>query len=314
MTQDGKFEWRERLGTLGGTIGLGLNILSLERTVNYDNLATQLYLYGEGLSMDTRPVAVKTNNTDVYGTITKRVFANNVRDAATLDTIATNLIAVISEPEVSYRIPAVDLYALGAGPYIPIGSSLNVVDADLEIDTTQTVVAISRQLDVPDEVTYELANAAAQRKESIEDLLSKLIKRVDVQEARDFTQDINRAIRAANITGVSRTNPVSTPLEADMDTGDGLVYYVDDVGTTIHVPRYEPAVGDEVEGDQRIDESGNLEHYDGAAWQTGALIGDIPEAGTGVLAVGAANSDGTGTDYALVNHVHAGLWVEYTGS
>jgi len=352
VTQDGKFEWRERLGTDGGTIGLGLNILSLARTVNYDNLATKLYVYGGGLSMATRPVAVKTNNVATYGTITKRVFVNDVRDAATLDAIATNLIAVVSEPEVSYRIPAVDLYALGSGPYISIGSALEVVDADLEIDTTQTVVSISRTLDVPDDVTYELANPAAQRKETIEDLLSKLIKRVDVQESRDFTQDINRAIRAANITGVSRTNPVATPLEADMDTSDGLVYYIDDAGETVHVPRYEPAEGDEVEGDLRINQADRIEHWDGDEWQTDALLSDvatvagtIPEAGTGVLAVGAANSDGTGTDYALVNHVHsgaqpgtgivavgtanangssaayarvdhvhAGLWVEYTGA
>jgi len=295
VTPSRQFVWKERLGSAKAIdIKLGYNLRSLKRQCNQDEMATRLYVYGEGLGYGQRPVAMREANVATYGLIIKRITVEGA-DSGTVGAYADELILVTSVPPLEYSVSAADLYSLGLGQPITLGCLANIEDADLGIITQQTVIGITRRLDNPLDATFEFAR----RHKDMRSVIETLGRRIGAQETRDHTRNVNAALVSGSITGV---------------------------------PRIDPAV--EREGDLLVNAESRIEHYDGANWQVGALLSDvtdaittaedytddeigeivIPVAGTGVLAVGAANSSGSSANFARVDHVHAGLWVEYTGA
>lgn len=260
VTPAREFVWLERFGSSGPVeIKLGYNLRSLRRRCNNDEMATRLHVYGAGLSHDVRPTTYREANIATYGLIVKRVIVEEA-DSDTINEFADALIAVTSVPALEYEVSAADLYSIGLARPITLGCAATIEDTDLGITTQQDVIGITRRLDNPLDCTIEFAR----KRRDMRSVIESLSRRIAAQETRDHTENINAAVTAGHITGVPRLSYSAARL-GDVTIGTRFGYHD---GTRFQsMPRYDPAAGSEEEGDLLVNASGNLEHWDGAAWR-----------------------------------------------
>jgi hypothetical protein len=238
ILHNGSFYWKDSLSDAEIDIELGYNLRSLSRTVNDQNLATRLYVFGASGAGNRRvrlsdlagvSVDYVEANTGTYGVVSKTIILEDVTDPKTLKLYADALLPLTSEPELSYDIDAIDVSAigLGAAPKLYIGARANIRDTDLQIDATEIVTGISRRLDNEVEVSYSFARNPI----DIESLIRSLANRVKKQE----TRDIGAIVRTQIADGGSlapRVNAASDATHRDGDlrtTDDGLQYSKDGI-------------------------------------------------------------------------------------
>lgn len=326
VTPANSLVWLPSLGGDGGAVSVGYNLRSLERHCDTSEVATVLTVYGQGLSADSRLQATATANTGTYGVIPRQVWVDTATTQADLNAYAAALVSVLSVPVVDYSVSAADLYSVGMGGHITLGSTVNVTDTDLGIATQQTIVGITRKLDNVLDVTVQFAK----HKRDMPAIIKALQDRISRLERRDDSARIAQAIRDGRLPIVRDGAHIDgAPRQTDLRVADRLQYHDgqdwrtlpvhdpdspqpgdsrinDTTGELEHydganwedTPTHEP-LGDPRPGDSRInDTTGELEHYNGSAW-----IGPGDE----TEPIGLENDAGTLDNYARADHVHLGV-------
>ena len=295
VTPSRRFVWMESLGSLKPVdVKLGHNLRSLTRRNLTTDLCTRLYVYGGGFGQSHRIVAMRERNIATYGVIVRHVVVDEITDQDTLDEYADAMIEVLGEPAYEYMIDAVDLSSLGLSSPITIGAQVNVADAGLGVNTTQTAVSIRRNLDAPLDVTFTFSKSVR----DLAALLRALTARIERIERRDIAAELSRLLRSGWFSGLPRLG-FDDPRVGDLQVAGRLQYF--DGQNWESMPRHDPQDGPQV-GDTRLDENNNLQHWDGTQW-LGAAI-----AGTQIQTLGYANQAGTSSSgYARADHVHMGV-------
>ena len=233
VTNSGRFAWIPALGGTGA-ITLGVNLLTVDRTVDDSNLCTRLYIYGSGASRESRvklsdlsggTVDYVEANTASYGIIPQSVVLSGIKDAATLKTVADAYIAIMSEPYLSYSATAADLEALGVGVSPTIGSNVAIDDSELGISTTESVLAIDHDLSDPSVVKYTFAKYSYDLADVIDNLASQLA----AEQTRDIAAELSSELSGAGESG-NYDSPFASGLSDAWgdETGDSVDVKLED--------------------------------------------------------------------------------------
>ena len=194
VTNSGRFAWLPSLGG-SGAINLGVNLLSVSRSVDDSNLCTRLYAYGAGASRESRVKLSDLSGVDVdyvengvasFGVIPQSFTSTNIKDAATLKTVADSYITIMSSPYLSYTATAADLEALNLGKSPTIGSAITITDSDLNIATEEKCLSIERDLSDPTAVAYTFAKYTR----DLSDIIEEQQQQIAAAEARDIAGEL----------------------------------------------------------------------------------------------------------------------------
>jgi len=155
----------------GQQIRYGKNLLGIEREVDYTGLFNKIYAYGYDATAGTR-IKLSDVQTNDYvedavsqaawsGTYTTAILNFGITNAGTLLQWANEFLSEHSDPVISYRIDTIDLSAHSGFDFeaLQLGSAVTVIDEDLGIDVSATVVSLNHpDLLNPQQMVVELAN------------------------------------------------------------------------------------------------------------------------------------------------------------
>ena len=172
VNNDRELDWFTTIGEdKGQQIRYGKNLVGISREIDYTKLFNRIYVYGrdaDGNRIKLSDIQDEDYIEDVpsqttYKGIYVGVFTNfSITGAAALLTWAQELLAQYKDPPTTYAVDAVDLsiqqqFAFEA---LQLGSQVTVIDEDLNIEISTTVVRIFKpDLLNPMKMQIELANA-----------------------------------------------------------------------------------------------------------------------------------------------------------
>lgn len=212
VTPHRRFNWREYYVPYGVTyyayplirFERGKNLRGITCHRDYRNLVTRLYAYGHGTSRSDRLNLLDAGEPQeyirdaaaeaAYG-IVARVYENSsVEDAAHLLAQAQYMLDLHKAPEITYSINLVDLskdknYKRDF-EHVDLGVRVLVIDDVLGIQTQQVVTKLVRNLDLPFNLSVQLASISRTRggRRSIADTIKWLVDKVDDFALSDDTQ------------------------------------------------------------------------------------------------------------------------------
>jgi phage minor structural protein len=170
---DRALQWKTTIGEdKGQQIRYRKNLKGITREMDYTAMANRLYAYGAGES-DAR---IKLSDADGHavdyvenaakqaewgGIYIKVIVDKSITHPDTLLAWANLKLAELEDPRITYRVDTVDLSASDEGfsfEALQIGSTVNIIDEDLDIDISAQVVRITHpDLQHPEQMELEIS-------------------------------------------------------------------------------------------------------------------------------------------------------------
>lgn len=169
-------QWAKSIGAdTGQQIRYGKNLTGISRSIDYTKLCNRLYAYGVGEGSEAR---IKLSDADGHavdyvedgasqatwdGIYIKVIVDKSITHPNTLKAWADLRLADVKDPPTTYTINTLDLYEYDREKFafdqILLGSTVQVIDEDLGIDVSTTVVSIEHpDLLDPMNMTIQLSN------------------------------------------------------------------------------------------------------------------------------------------------------------
>jgi len=215
------------------------------------------------------------------GIVSRRFNDNAVHYPATLIAMATRKLAELSGAVITYSASLIDLSEAGSGLAaifynLTLGAGIHIVDEVLGIDTTETLIGISKNLLAPIDTSIELQN----RELRITDIIAELVERADE---------------------VANTDPIERlPADAiDLPNGETLadILYTD----TDDIDCDDVRIGDEVTlGDITDGDTGRV-YLDDVQSDDGESIGTWEQGETGQIDSAKINHQGAEGDIVTLD-------------
>jgi phage minor structural protein len=193
-----RLNWRRSIGfDLGHQIRLGKNSTLVTRTIDYTDLATRIIAYGFGVEKDVR-LTVTVNDASAqssFGIIVGYFNDKSINDIDMLTEAANAELNRRKTPRTTYDIGVIDLsqgnstldYSFEATA-LTLGTRLNLIGGQSDVDIYTRVQEITRNLDNPLDVKVSVSNPDAgtsawggneprqSTTESLEDFIVELFK------------------------------------------------------------------------------------------------------------------------------------------
>ena len=209
-----RLNWTVQQGdSKGQQIRLGKNMMSMTVDEDFEQIATRLTAYGEGVTPGTKlPLAGSgyvEANTGTYGTIPDFYSDQSIGDVDLLTKVATEEIARRSVPKKQFDLGVIDLtHAGGDIDYsfekLRVGSKITVINEDLGEEIETRILTIDRSIDsplqyglgygasmpgTPGQVSIQVSDPDAgdgpTRKDDFIDAVAELFDKLDTQELED---------------------------------------------------------------------------------------------------------------------------------
>lgn len=191
-----RFHWQTNIGRDSGQqFRREKNMLGISEQVDYKNMATRVYAYGTGSNRTNRlnltdagegQEYVKDASAEsTYGIVARAFVDNTIEVPAQLLAKANYVLGLYKDPQYRYRIKLLDLAKdkryKRSFEHVEIGSRVWLIDEQLGIETNQTVVKLTRNLDTTLLLDLELANTTKRAS----DFIAELAKRAVESEFKD---------------------------------------------------------------------------------------------------------------------------------
>lgn len=221
-----EFRWRATIGETNKRFVMGKNLLGVRKSIDDEDLITELHMYGEGQDGQTRPSYIVQKNVDLYGLVPFVKVDRRIRKQETLVARGNAIIEQFCNPRVTIEIDALDLAKADVMTYFElgdyyVGGKYRVEDPGQGISEELTVIGIRYDLSNP--VAVQLKSAT--RNQSLADVLN------DAQGNIPASTNVNEGNNWENISriynGTERTEPIEDRYR-DLEYRDGDLGYFDD--------------------------------------------------------------------------------------
>ncbi len=244
-----QLNWRTSVGEdKGQQIRYGKNLTGIERYIDYSKLYNRIYAYGEGegdariklrdADGQTEDYVEDTDSQTEWDGVFTNVFVDrSITHPDTLLAWANQLIAEYKDPPITYQVDSIDLSQDVAFEALQLGSTVTVIDEDLGIDVSVSVVRIEHpDLLQPHRMVLELST----RTRDIADTLTEVYDTQQLEQHIatkigagqvwingetffvDWLTDTQTAIVGDHIrTGVLESNNWGTSAGSQFDLDDG---------------------------------------------------------------------------------------------
>jgi len=210
VDNDRKLQWASSLGEdKGQQIRYRKNLKGIERDIDYSSLINKLYCYGEGEGTARIKLSDASGQTEDYvedvtsqgappngwgGIYVGVMVDRSITHPDTLLAWANLKLADVKNPVITYRVDTVDLSESTETDFsfesLQLGSTIKVIDEDLEIDVSVAVVKIEHpDLLHPEQMTLELSTR-------VKDITDTLL---EVYDRQQFDQHIATEIGAGQV-------------------------------------------------------------------------------------------------------------------
>ncbi len=185
---ENRLNWSLRVGPQQLRMELGKELKGIEYALDYTDLVTRVYLYGQGQDTETPlsltdagwPTPYMSRNVGRYGVVALRKQDNRIKYPETLINVARRILEDFAEPLLELRIDALELSKADtvlAGSFIDIvpGAQYRIVDAGTGVDTTVQIVQCEYDVADPVAVKLQLKN----RTRRLSDLFAYLLRQLN---------------------------------------------------------------------------------------------------------------------------------------
>lgn len=286
--------WTQHMGTRGELIEVGAQLKNAEVEYDYEDLVTRLYLYGAGQDPRTRLSLAENEgddpymerNTETYGVVPLIKIDNRVKHYPSLVAMANKILERYSEPVTRLSVNILELAKADTqtvddsrfnAEFLDLykGSQYTVIDADQGINTTVDVVEIEHDLENPFNTRAELSNRSVKLSDYLRNIIEQMNPALDVNDDGSRYPEIGRLFNAG--TDYSGYSDLAFRNGDWRHTPDGMQYY-------------QGGAWNDVEADLTFGVDSDIQN------------------------VGDANAAGNTNKVADAGHVHAAVWLEYTGA
>lgn len=190
ITAQAELCWRKSIGSsTTQQFIVGYNLTGVRVGINYDDLITRVYMYGEGNDPAHRLSLIDAGEENeyiqdddavaTYGIVPLVKQDKRIKHPETLLLFAQRILEEFAEPKAEVEVDVLDLAkadSVTGWENLYAGSTYRVVHTALNVDTYVVVRRVEYNLDKsPLPVRVELDN----RRQSLEDLFRKLLERMD---------------------------------------------------------------------------------------------------------------------------------------
>lgn len=310
ISNNNQFRWRTIIGDIGRRLTMGSNLRGIRKSIDDEDLITELYMFGEGQDGDARPQVVVTRNVDLYGRIPYVKVDRRITKIETLTARANAIIDQFSTPRVTIEVDALDLAKADSATYLAlgdyfIGCKYRVEDPAQAISEEMTVIGLTYDLDNPVAVKMK----SASRNQTLADVFR------GIQETIPASTDVNEGERWPNI---QRTYDGD---ETDVDYRDGDLSYQDNGIKYRQLEDWVPITPTYVVDTEADLPEGNIPEWATARtrdnakqWKRNQAEDGWEEAGGGAASddpgepvVAEDPEAGTSEEYARADHTHLGM-------
>jgi len=198
VDNDRALQWSTSLGAdTGQQVRYQKNLLGVKRTQDFTTIGNRIYAFGSGsgdarITLDSPGyVEDATSQSDWGGIYVKVLVDRTILNTAALLLWATERLADIKDPLITYTVDTSDLGEATEGGFefepIALGSTIKVIDEDLGLDVEVHVVKITQpDLLHPQNVQMEVTNVSATnprvQTRDILDVITDTVEVIDIAE------------------------------------------------------------------------------------------------------------------------------------
>lgn len=192
---ENRLNWQMRIGPQRLRMELGKELRGVEHNLDYTDLVTRLYLYGQSQDTDTPlslldarwPTPYMERNVLRYGVVAMRKQDNRIKYPETLLAMARRILEDFAEPLLELQIDALELSKADtalSGSFCDIvpGAQYTIIDAGTGVNTTVQIVQCEHDISNPVAVKLQLKNRTRRLSDLIAYLLRQLNPRIPMDK------------------------------------------------------------------------------------------------------------------------------------